>query len=108
MLPDYSGSIDAKRENRLGGRKEDKHGNKRNLPLPDHSATQHIKQLGHPVSLCRSAGRRGQALLAQGYSICDRVCAGATVVVSGVWVLKMSAVTGRQPSSTQEIKSFKL
>nr|DAH82560.1 MAG TPA: hypothetical protein [Caudoviricetes sp.] len=29
-------------------------------------------------------------------------------MVVGVWVLKMSAVTGRQPSSTQEIKSFKL
>lgn len=26
MLPDYSGSIDTKRENRLGGRREDKHG----------------------------------------------------------------------------------
>nr|DAZ51093.1 MAG TPA: hypothetical protein [Caudoviricetes sp.] len=29
-------------------------------------------------------------------------------MVSGVWVLKKSAVTGRQPSSTQEIKSVKL
>lgn len=90
MLPDYSGSIDAKRENRLGGRKEDKHGNKRNLPLPDHSATQHIKQLGHPVRLCRAAGRRGQALLAQGRGIRDRVRNGGDRVVVGVWVLKMS------------------
>ena len=33
---------------------------------------------------------------------------GTAGVVSGVWVLKMSAVIGRQPSSTQEIKSVKV
>nr|DAD73262.1 MAG TPA: hypothetical protein [Siphoviridae sp. ctxBC2] len=29
-------------------------------------------------------------------------------MVSGGWVLKKSAVTGRQPSSTQEIKPVKV
>ena len=108
MLPDYSGSIDTKRGNRLGGRKEDKRDNKRNIPLRHHPVSKHIKQLGHPVRIGRSAGTKGQALLAQGRSSCDRVWTGGDRMVVSVWVLKKSAVTGRQPSSTQEIKSFKL
>ena len=61
-----------------------------NLPLPDHPAAERFKQLGYPVSLRRSAGSAGQALLAQGCSICDRVRNGGDWMVVGVWVLKMS------------------
>ena len=64
--------------------------------------------MGHTLRIGRSAGRRGQALLAQGRGIRDRVCAGIDRMVASVWVLKKSAVTGRQPSSAQEIKPVKV
>lgn len=58
--------------------------------MPDYSAAERFKQLGYPVSLRRVTGSAGQALLAQGRSIRDRVRAGDDRMVVGVWVLKMS------------------